>query len=447
MTYKKSLTILLPGYGWEDFPLDESPAECKAYMTMAAVAYHPSVIHAIPTGPEWECVQVPPQLDEDLKGGLFLVGTDFRQDIDEDWISVAKEAGAEILTVDADTTIDMLLETVLQHVDPALVRTFPKPWVGDLTAIGFALFQVELITRRVQYLSSLDSYSVSEEARNVVRALAAEDEATAREHLEAVYDRLVEAREYQYPVESYLFDMTLVAPTTLGDSLAKELAGQKTPINLLLTGELIERLAERHPETLAQIVQRCQSESDATKEEVETPEDEHGGENSSLGLSEEEQSRVSILGGPWAEMPCPLMNHESILADLLRGFEAYRKHLGRVPAVYARRLSGFTPMLPQLLRGLGMTGAIHIGLDGKKLPHESQSRICWEGHGEQEIEAFSGRPVDVTDPAGFLELPEQLGEVFEADEAPTAAFVHWPNRSSVWYEHLQHIARRSTLVG
>lgn len=170
-------------------------------------------------------------------------------------------------------------------------------------------------------------------------------------------------------------------------------------------------------------------------------------EVSSVGLSEEEQSMVTVLGGSWAEMPSPLMNHESILADLQRGFDAYQKHLGLTPTIYARRLSGFTPMLPQILRGLGMVGVVHVGLDGKKLPYESQSRIAWEGHGGQPIEAFAGQPVDVTDLAGFLALPEQLGEVLEEDEAPTVAFAHWPNRSSVWYEHLRHIARRSSLLG
>lgn len=267
MTYKKSLTILLPGYGWEDFPLDESPQECRAYLTAAAVAYHPSVIAAIQKGPEWESVQVPPQLEEDLKGGLFLVGAEFRQDIDEDWIAMAEEAGAEVLDVEADTSIQTLLEAILQRVDPASIRTFPKKWTDDLLAIGFALFQVELITRRVQYLSSLDLYSINEEVRRLVRALVEEDETAAKQHLENVYDRLVEAREYQYPVESYQFDMTLVAPTTLGESLAEELAGQRTPLNLLMTGELVERLAERHPETLTLIAERCRRTSDETKPE------------------------------------------------------------------------------------------------------------------------------------------------------------------------------------
>ena len=450
MTYKKTLTILLPGYGWEDFPIDESPKECQAYLTAAAVAYHPSVVSAMEAGPEWESVQVPPQLEQDLKGGLFLVGTEFYEDIDEDWIAMAEEAGAEILTVEPETSVQTLLETVLQRVDPASVRTFSREWIDDLMAVGFALLQVELITRRVQYMGNLDLYSINEEVRRLVRSLVEGDEADAREHLESAYDRLVEAREYQYPIDNYQFDMTLVAPTTLGESLTEELATQRAPINLLITGELITRLAERHPETLARIAERCRRADDATGNEgadEDESDDRDEERHLAMGLSEKEQAMVTVLGGPWAEMPGPLMNQESILADLQRGFEAYEKHLRMRPAIYARRLSGFTPMLPQILRGLGMAGVVHVGLGGQKLPGESQSRIVWGGHGEQAIEAFSDQPVDVTDSTGFLTLPDQLGEVFEEDESPTVAFVHWPNRSSIWYEHLRRIACHSSLLG
>ena len=449
MTYKKSLTILLPGYGWEDFPIDEPPRQSMAYVTAAAVAYHPSVIHALQAGPEWESVEAPPHLEDDYKDGLLLVGAEYKKEIDEDWIETAEAAGAEILSIDAEMSVEELLDEVFKRIDPAAIRTFPANWVADLMAVGFALLQVELITRRVQYISSLDMYSVNGEVCGAVKALVEEDEAAARDRLENVYDRLTEAREYQYPVESYQFDMTLVAPTTLGESLTEELAKQVTPINLLMTGELVERLSVKHPQTLALIAERCLRADDASKR-AEKDDDRTPGTiyyDTPSGLSEEEQSMVTILGGPWTEMPCPLMNCESILANLQRGFDSYQKYLGIRPTIYARRLSGFTPMLPQILRGLGMTGVVHVGLDGKKLPRDTQSRIAWQGHGDQAIAAVSSQPVDVADAGGFLALPERLGETFEMDQAPTVAFVHWPNRSSVWHSYLRSIARHSTLLG
>ena len=44
-------------------------------------------------------------------------------------------------------------------------------------------------------------------------------------------------------------DLTLVASTTLGDRLKQELEGD-APINLLLSGQVLEEMAQQHPATL-----------------------------------------------------------------------------------------------------------------------------------------------------------------------------------------------------
>ena len=74
-------------------------------------------------------------------------------------------------------------------------------------------------------MSNLDEASLR------TRPLAAADEAlggdaaAAKQHLQSAFDRLHEAREYLYPIEARLLDLTLVAPSTLGDALREELAG------------------------------------------------------------------------------------------------------------------------------------------------------------------------------------------------------------------------------
>ena len=54
----------------------------------------------------------------------------------------------------------------------------------------------------------------------------------ARGSFPGAFDRLAEAREYFSLVETHLIDLTLVAETTIGESLRRELASQQ-PINLL----------------------------------------------------------------------------------------------------------------------------------------------------------------------------------------------------------------------
>ena len=45
--------------------------------------------------------------------------------------------------------------------------------------------------------------------------------AAARRDFESAFDRLHEAREYFYPVETRLLDLTLLAHGTLGDACAR----------------------------------------------------------------------------------------------------------------------------------------------------------------------------------------------------------------------------------
>ena len=90
---------------------------------------------------------------------------------------------------------------------------------ADFLALGYCHLQVELLTRKLRYMSNLDETSL----QTAVLAAAGEacrgDAAAAREHLQSAFDRLHEAREYYYPVDARLLDLTLLAPSTFGDAL------------------------------------------------------------------------------------------------------------------------------------------------------------------------------------------------------------------------------------
>ena len=213
----------------------------------------------------------------------------------DDWLAAGRGSRGVRLAEPADTA----------------TTCWPPPWNGsaaigpavdpdlaaDFLALGYCHLQVELLTRKLRYMSNLD------EAALQTAALAAADEAlhgdaaAARRHLQSAFDRLHEAREYFYPVEARLLDLTLVAPTTLGASLRAELAGA-LPRNLLVSGEVIEEMARREPETL-----------DALKQALAA-------------------GTAALIGGEYAEVPLPLLGPEAIRLDLRRGLAAYAEHLG-----------------------------------------------------------------------------------------------------------------------
>lgn len=104
-------------------------------------------------------------------------------------------------------------------------------------------------------MSNLDEHALQTSALAAAREAVAGNTTAAKAHLQSAFDRLHEAREYFYPLDARLLDLTLVAPSTLGQALRDELA-DGLPRNLLVSGEVIEEIAGREPETL-DVLKRC----------------------------------------------------------------------------------------------------------------------------------------------------------------------------------------------
>ncbi|MBL9125987.1 MAG: hypothetical protein JNG90_20255, partial [Planctomycetaceae bacterium] len=238
----------------------------------------------------------------------------------------------------------------------------------------------------------------------------------ARDHLRNSFDVLMEARERFYPVDSYLLDLTLVAPTTIGASLRRELL-QTSPVNLLLAAETLELLAASEPQTLAAL-------------------------RGAL-----ERGSAALIGGEYQEAPLPLLSAEAIRAELLRGAAAYQHVLQQQPKVYGRRTAGLVASLPQILARMGYLGAIHATFDEGRLPRCGQSKARWQGWDHTSLDAFARMPLDAREPGTFLGLAARLGETMDLDHVASLAFVHWPDDTSPWYADLRRVHEFVPLFG
>ena len=237
-----------------------------------------------------------------------------------------------------------------------------------------------------------------------------------RKQLQSAFDLLHQAREYFYPVQTHLLDLTLVAPSTLGPSLRDELASS-LPTNLLIPGATVAQMAREEPATLAALAEAL------TK------------------------NRAGILGGEFDERELPLLTPEAILHHFRLGLEAYQQHLGVRPTIFGRRRFGLSPVLPGILKKLGFAGVMHCTLDDGRFPSGNQSRIQWEGLDGSTMEAIGRIPIDISRADAFLRLPEKLGNAMDLDHVATVILAHWPGQSSPWYEDLRRIAAYTNVVG
>ncbi|MDZ7618830.1 MAG: hypothetical protein U1E05_17630, partial [Patescibacteria group bacterium] len=383
------IAVLLPCDTIENLALDRPSADAHELLTAWTAMWHPSLLLATRETPGWASAHLPPT---DSAGHLFILPECGRAMLPDGWLE--GHGGDAPRVVPVGDGRSQLITTLLAAVQPPPVPDDPS-LVDEFLAIGFCYFLVELLTRQLRYMSNLDEASFRTELIAAADEAAKGNAAEARRRLQLGFDRLGDAREYFYPIESRLLDLTLVASTTLGESLQATLA-ETTPINLLLTGSLVERLASEHPDTLALL-----------KEGIE-------------------KKRVGLIGGEYEEAPLPLLPPEAIQFHLERGLAVFREHLGHVPKVYGRRRFGLTPLLPPILRRLGFKAALHFTLDDGRFPSNNQSRVHWQGVDGRSFDAAARLPLDVSRPECFLRLAERLGDVMDMDHTATATFAHWP---------------------
>lgn len=416
--------VLLPCQSLDEFPSHLQSAEAEGVLAAWSAIWHPALVAATGRLPAWRradsmvdvsqrLIVVPavaePALVEGIDakaeadGGRLIRGLSHRPEIVAALLAalgemIGGEPAAQQLAAQAS-------------IDPSLV--------DDFLALGTCHLYGELLARRMRYGSTIDESRLQTHTVDAAKAAVAGNIERAKEELSQAFGVLLEARGRYYPVDSSLVDLTLVAGTTLGASLRKEIsaATEPQPINVMLSGDVLAEMASREPASLAALREALEHET------------------------------VSLVGGEVDEAELPLLEPESVLWNVRAGLAIYEKHLGRRPTVYGRRRYGLTPILPQILFQLGFRGAVHFTLDDGRFPQADGGKARWEGLDVMGIDALSRVPLDVTQPANMLGLAEKIGHAMDHDHVATIAFAHWPAQGNMFYNDLRRASDYAPVLG
>lgn len=403
------LIALLPESCLESLVLRRPSDEADQLISAWSALWHPAFLAEAQGLPNWVSSESAP---ESPSNALIAVPECSEVHLAAEWrLSVDVQT---CCVVWGCSTRESIVEAGLAHMGKP-VEGLDAELIADFHALGVGHLLVEILTRQMRYTSNVDEYSLQSAVLEGARAVMAGETANARSALERAFQLLYEARQYFYPVDLHLIDLTLVAPSTLGDLLCGEL-GRPIAGNYMMPGDALEAAASE-PETVRRLAEAVAS------------------------------GRAAWLGGDLRESVLPLLPPDAIVRRLRGGRALGDRILGRGPAVYARRRFGLTPALPQLLRKTGFTGALHFTLDDGKFPSSNQSRVEWEGFGEAPIEALARIPLDAGRSETFLRLPERIGDVMDLDHTATLVFAHWPGGASRWYADLWRIAAYSPVLG
>ncbi|MGC4002133.1 MAG: hypothetical protein QM811_02865 [Pirellulales bacterium] len=432
------LTILLPCHSFEDFPLYHQGAEAEALLAAWTALWHPTLLAGVNKVPGWARCDDPP---EDFAERLMVFPQTSGGELPSGYAKRVKEGGGTLLRKigTRDELARAALAAFAAMSQPVIAQTAtegenspetaaaePTPidaappaepvLIDEFYALGSAYLWTELLTRRMRYMTLLDEVAFQTAVLDAARASVAGDVDATRTALNGALDQLLQSRNHFYPVDCYLLDVTLVAPSTIGQSLRDELA-KEFPTTLLLDGETLAAMAANEPATLALIRARLDA------------------------------GTLSVLGGDAREGQLPLDDVETILAGLKEGAALFEKHLGRKPQFYGRRRAGLSPILPNLLTGLGYRAAFHVTLDEGRFPTGTCAKISWQGFGAHAIEAVPRVPLDAGEHGPLLNLPEKLGETMDYDHVATLVFAHWPGRTSPYFDDLRRFSSAIQVLG
>jgi alpha-mannosidase len=216
-------------------------------------------------------------------------------------------------------------------------------------------------------------------------------------------------------MDAFLIDLTLVAETTMGGSLRNELS-QSHPINLLLDGKTIERMAADRQDSLALVGSR-------------------------------DPASISVVSGQYCELPTQLLSVESLRSQIERGQQVLGKLLDREYRVFARRRFGLGNRWPSILNGFGFAGAVHATMDQGQFPEGSHPNIRWEGIDGEAVDAIGKPPLSAQSPDGFLNLGVTIGESLDSAHTATLVFAHWPGKTCDWFSDLKRTAKYADVLG
>ena len=238
----------------------------------------------------------------------------------------------------------------------------------------------------MRYSSLLDGERFSKLLLAAADAALSGDATETREMLGRCFDALAESKDHFYPVDTFLFDLTLIAPSTTVAELAAELA-RPTSINLMITANDLVRLTTEDPSLIGTMTTAI------------------------------EADRLCLVGGECDEQaPLGVLSSEQLLVELISGIAVYEQILGQRPYVFGRKeirfASPITATAQQIRLHRGSASIARWDPLSGKLPWCDFLAEPGRDHSDRVWRECRSRAVDSE---SVLRLPRELGEAMDHD--------------------------------
>jgi hypothetical protein len=403
------MIILYPCTNFESLASDRTVSEAEELFAAWGAAYHPAVLEAAGELPRWESATYPPF---NLGNEAIFIPPCCDSFLHADWLQQHENNIIIQNLTKREEIVDAFLTT-----KNAPYRDFTPEFAADFCALGTARFLTDLLARHLHYMNSSDDSHLKTLVFDSIKSYRDGDFEAANKHLGEAFDEIGQMKDNYYPIQNYFLDLTLVTETTTG-LLLQNLLNDRKKINLFISSNTLKTLPEMNPETFAVL-----------KAAVEN-------------------KKVELIADDAEPGPLPLLPILDTADRILEGNAVFRDLLNVSPKIFGRLRAGLTPVLPQLLKLAGVTGAIHFApLDGWRIKENEQSKMIWQGIDGTKLDTLVRYPVDASQTVSFFEFADQLGETISSDHAPTTVFAQFPGQTSSWLDDLRRMSKFATTLG
>lgn len=460
MNYQR-LVFVLPCYGLDDFPETMQELEAIDFLGAWTSLWHPSLLLLANSLPEWKradshsldiqdaiivCPQVAQsKIDPPLIERFALSNCIYIPSQGNRTATLAKIF--EVLQANANASDSIKSEDSPQYIeskqdiegrppekdsatssdDSETPRELTLPQEGSTTpdfqekfadffAFGYAYLQIHLLTRKLRYSSTLDQPLLTEQAIEASRELLSGNMDECERWLQSCFDQLAQERDHYYSQSAYLIDLNLLAPTTLGKKLTKQLSEERSQ-NFLASASLLAQLKKEQASNF---------------------------ESLQVKISE---GKAGMAGGLVEELPIPLLTPIDMRRTLREAQDAYRSLGVQPPKVFGRFEPGVTPDLSMALRQSGYQGMLLIDWNGSAYPQGNQAKITWEAADGTGLDSIANFVIDAGSTSSFVALGARFGSQLDHHQVPTVLLAHWPGSASDAMEDLIRCTRRSPALG
>lgn len=408
--------------------------EMAAWLNGFVALWHPALLFGANEAPK---VDSPYDHEMPLAGHVFAVAEAPPLFQPDDWGYRVQNAGAARFTATADraATLANLRAAVEEAANGDAEEgraTFGTPEIRTLLdlpiekvrpfwGIGFGYLMIESLFDAMEHEHLLAVEDFWSDLQQAIAALLRPDGGEeADTHLKAAAGRLLAAREVLYPIAVHVLDIFELSPNRLDAPLPESFA-LGMPLNILATGQTLEKLAAENPDA-------CRRFREKLNADIQPP-------------------ALEFVGGHYREREDALMPLESQLWNFSRGTTCAKQIIGAEVETYGRKRTALHPQTPQLLQFCGLRHALHMSFDSAVIPNHHATVANWSSLDGKSIDAFTRMPLKAHQAQTFFNLVYSLHQSITQDTAPTLALIHEGEAASPLYADWLELTRLGPVLG